>query len=139
MKLTLRLMASLPIVALCALLGGTASAHTITPSVSIQRHVQMAAHTLRPNDVTTTVNANGDGENLYQCSQGPESNCSVLTQLAAGDQVQVHCQLFMGSGSNGGWWSDVTVPNYSDTGWVSNVYLTAGPGQIAGVPTCSSK
>lgn len=139
MKLTLRLMVSLPVVALCAMLGGTASAHTTMPSAPVQRYIQTAAHTVRPNDVTTTVSANGDGEDLYQCSQGPQSNCSVLTQLAAGDQVQVHCQLFSGSGSNGGWWSEVTVPNYGDSGWISNNYLTAGPGQIAGAPTCSSK
>ncbi len=51
MRLTLRLMVSLPVVALCAILGGTALAHTTTPRALSQQHVQMAAHAIRRSDV----------------------------------------------------------------------------------------
>ena len=130
MRLTLPLMTSLPAITLCALLGGTASAQTITPA---QQHVQMAAHTVQAHDINSTVTE--DGVNLNQCSKGPDSNCSVLTQLSSGDAIQIHCQVQ----ASGAWWSNVTSPDYQDTGWVSNDYINGGPGQLANVPACPSK
>lgn len=133
MKLTLRLMVSLPVVALCAMLGGAASAHTITPLTLAQQHVQTASRTVRPADVPTTITT--DNVDLYTCH---DTSCSVVTQLSEGYAVLDHCQLPTGSDSNGGWWSEINTPDFG-TGWISNSYLSGGPGAIAGVPICSAK
>jgi hypothetical protein len=121
-KVSLRLLlVFLPVVAICALLIGMA---VIRP---VQTHAAgTIAHVMHPNAIPERITSSD--VNLYQCDNGPQSNCSVLTQLNDGDEVDVQCQL--------GSWSYGNAPAYGDTGWVSNDYLSGSPVHL---PTCSSK
>lgn len=130
MKISIRmLLVFLPVVAICALLIGMA---VLRPT---QTHAAgTIAHVMHPNAMPEQIT---DGPvNLYKCDNGPQSNCSVLTQLNEGDSVLVECQT--GSASTG-WWSYVNAPDYGDTGWVSNNYISGGPNAIPRVPTACAR
>ncbi len=125
MKISIRaLLVCLPILAVCTLLVGLLATHTTGTS----------AHAMHPNTIPEQIT--DSAVNLYKCDNGPQSNCSVLTQLDEGDSVQVQCQI---GSPNTGWWSYVTAPDYGDTGWVSNNYISGGPNSIFRVSTCSTK
>ena len=119
MKISIRmLLALLPVVAICALLVGMA---VLRPT---QTHAAgTVAHALHPNAIPAKITASD--VDLYQCDNGPQSNCSVLTQLNENDTVQVICQI--------PGWSYVDAPDYGDKGWVSNDYISA----VSHAPTCS--
>jgi hypothetical protein len=121
MKISIRmLLISLPVVAICALLIGTA---VLRPT---QTHAEGAiAHVTHPNAIPEHVTESN--VDLYKCDDGPQSNCSVLTQLNENDEVDVQCQL--------GSWSYGEAPAYGNTGWVSSDYLSGSPVHL---PTCSS-
>jgi hypothetical protein len=125
MKISIRmLLVFLPVVAICALAIGMVSLHSVGTN----------AHAMRPNAVPEQIT--DSAVNMYKCDNGPQSNCSVLTQLDEGDSILVQCQI---GSPNSGWWSYATAPDYGDTGWVSNNYISGGPNAIFRVPTCAAK
>ncbi|GHO94209.1 hypothetical protein KSF_042570 [Reticulibacter mediterranei] len=121
MKISIRIvLVFIPVIAVCALLIGMAVLRPAqTHAAGTVAHVTHAVAI--PGKITDSA------VNLYQCDNGPQSNCSVLTQLNEGDAVQVECQM---SG-----WSKVYAPDYGDTGWVSNNYISA----TGRVPTCAKQ
>lgn len=130
------LSAFLPAAIMCAILVATMSTYTSSTHVHAQQDVHTTAHAARPNAVSATVTQ--DGVNLYTCIPG-SSNCtgSIISQFNEGDKIQVQCQLHVSGDPTGGWWSEVNS-DYG-IGWLSNAYISLGPGQISGVPACSTQ
>jgi len=121
------LKASFLAVALCILLTGMASAHTIAPQQS-----QGVAHTLRAHDTSVYIWATS--VNVHTCAS---TTCELVGQISTTtvtDVCQAQGETVTAEGYTNNWWSQIVGPG-GIRGWVSNIYIR-GDAYIAGVPTC---